>query len=409
MGLPLARRESRRKPEAAEHDRWHCRSVQDQSSGSQGIRRDSHAGQSIGPSGQTNILRRPRRPLCPRGDFQQTTHWHRSRRIWAGVLYQHLLPFDAQPTHQTQVERLPSYGRETCTRSGMVEREASCAQIQRSHQSSHAETSRKSHAMGARATSSQPNGTRRGQGNQQAPAASPHSHSRRVFCFGKAAPRTVSNDGNRRSVHRAAGQRDPGPSLVEDRLREPHNGCKAGGRKRACQGTQDRVLGRRTPSGSRLCHNPASLESPVSLLRRGLGISESSHKSLLSRQSDPTRLHSDRWGEGGSRGRNRMAYLQAHLPCLAGCHRRTNRRAAKADAACAGINHNEHLWQRIDDVQAEGEQQSRAHGTSSCLAANKIEKGLLLAVPLQALSEAGYAYWTFLDLRRKRAMLVTLC
>ena len=39
---------------------------------------------------------------------------------------------------------------------------------------------------------------------------------------------------------------------------------------------------------------------------------------------------------------------------------------------------------------------------------NKIEKELLLAVPFQALSEAGYAYWTFLDLRRKRAMLVTL-
>jgi len=49
MGLPLARRESRRKPEAAEHDRWHCQSVPDRSSGSQGIRRDSRRANQSGP------------------------------------------------------------------------------------------------------------------------------------------------------------------------------------------------------------------------------------------------------------------------------------------------------------------------------------------------------------------------
>src|SRR5208283_4802464 len=271
--------------------------------------------------------------------------------IWTGLLHQHLVPFDAQPTHQTQVEELPCYGGETCARSGMAEWEASCPQIQRSHQGSHAETFRKGHVMGARATSSQPYGTRRGQGNQQAPAASPHSHSRRVFRSSAAAPRTVSNDGDRRSMHWIAGQRDPGASMVEDRLREPHNGCKAGGGKRARQGTQDRLLGRRAPSRSRVRHNSASLEVPVSCFRGGLGLSESRYRSLLSRQSDPTRLHSDSWGEGGSRGRNRVAYFQAYLSCVAGCQRRTDRRATKTDAARPGINHYEHLWQRIDGVQ----------------------------------------------------------
>ena len=124
-------------------------------------------------------------------------------------------------------------------------------------------------------------------------------------------------------------------------------------------------------------HDPASLESPVSLIRGGLGISESNHRSLLSRQSNPTRLHSARGREGGARGRYRMANLQAHLPFLAGCNRRTDRRAAKIDAARTGVNHDEHLWERLDEVQAQGEQQSGTHGTSSHFAANKIETGPL--------------------------------
>ncbi len=93
--------------------------------------------------------------------------------------------------------------------------------------------------------------------------------------------------------------------------------------------------------------------------------------------ASPIRLHSACGREGGSRGRYRMAYLQAHLPFLAGCDRRTDRRAAKIDAARTSVNHDEYLWERLDEVQAQGEQQSGAHGTSSRFAANQIETGLL--------------------------------
>ena len=82
-----------------------------------------------------------------------------------------------------------------------------------------------------------------------------------------------SHDGCRRSVHWIAGQRDPGASLVQDQLRESHDGRQTGSGKWPSQRTQDRLLGRRTPSRSRLRYGPASLESPVSFFGRKLVIS----------------------------------------------------------------------------------------------------------------------------------------
>ena len=86
---------------------------------------------------------------------------------------------------------------------------------------------------------------------------------------------------------------------------------------------------------------------------------------------------------------------------LAGCNRRTDRRAAKIDAALTGVNHDEHLWERLYEVQAQGEQQNGAHGASSCFAANQIETGLLAQPRFKHIPIQFNAYWTFLDLRRK--------
>ena len=75
--------------------------------------------------------------------------------------------------------------------------------------------------------------------------------------------------------------------------------------------------------------------------------------------------------------------------------------AAKIDAARTGVNHDEHLWERLYEVQAQGEQQNGAHGASSCFAANQIETGLLAQPRFKHIPIQFNAYWTFLDLRRK--------